>query len=150
MVKSSPKWGEPTGGSLANDPLEPTWTAKPVLQKDTGNSQILGITITVVFFAMYEWWRWYFQTPPQPLSVTAAALLAVGYSMYKFTTIRKRFRNLRLGLQGEKAVGQYLERLRGQGYRVFHDIVGDNFNIRHYHDLLSERWPWTQTEPKVV
>ena len=30
-----------------------------------------------------------------------------------------------------KAVGQYLEDLRRQGCRVFHDILGDGFNIDH-------------------
>lgn len=36
-----------------------------------------------------------------------------------------------LGRDGERAVGEYLERLRGKGYAVFHDIVGEGFNIDH-------------------
>ena len=32
---------------------------------------------------------------------------------------------------GEKAVGEFLERFREKGYRVFHDVVGGNFNIDH-------------------
>jgi hypothetical protein len=35
------------------------------------------------------------------------------------------------GREGEKAVGQYLERLRARGYQVLHDIPGENFNIDH-------------------
>jgi len=45
--------------------------------------------------------------------------------------LRDRFRNLYLGLDGEKAVGQYLERLRSEGCRVYHDIIGKGFNIDH-------------------
>ena len=42
-----------------------------------------------------------------------------------------RLRALKLGRDGEKAVGQFLEKLREQGYRVFHDVVGNGFNIDH-------------------
>jgi hypothetical protein len=42
-----------------------------------------------------------------------------------------RLRALKLGRDGEKAVGQFLEKLREQGYRVFHDLVGDGFNVDH-------------------
>jgi hypothetical protein len=38
---------------------------------------------------------------------------------------------LRLAAEGEKAVGQFLEGLREHGYRVFHDVVGDGFNVDH-------------------
>ncbi|MDE3041335.1 MAG: NERD domain-containing protein [Nitrospirota bacterium] len=40
-------------------------------------------------------------------------------------------RNLRLGREGERVVGQMLEPLREKGYQVFHDIPGDGFNIGH-------------------
>jgi len=85
----------------------------------------------IVLFAGYEWMRSIFALPPQPLWMTACALLAVGYAAYKFVTIRKRFKALKLGLEGEKTVGQYLEELRSQGCRVFHDIEGNGFNIDH-------------------
>jgi hypothetical protein len=40
-------------------------------------------------------------------------------------------RALRQGIEGEKAVGQFLDRLRADGYQVFHDVLGDGFNIDH-------------------
>jgi hypothetical protein len=36
-----------------------------------------------------------------------------------------------LGRDGERAVGRTLERLVADGYHVFHDIVGPNWNIDH-------------------
>jgi hypothetical protein len=87
--------------------------------------------VMVVAFAVYEWIRWLTNTPPQPIPITIFALIFAGYTTYKVITVRKRYRNLRLGLEGEKAVGQYLERLRVQGCSIFHDIIGDNFNIDH-------------------
>ena len=38
---------------------------------------------------------------------------------------------LRQGLDGERVVGQFLERLRGSGFHVFHDVVGAGFNVDH-------------------
>jgi Nuclease-related domain len=42
-----------------------------------------------------------------------------------------RLRALKLGRDGEKAVGQFLDRLRERGYRIFHDVSGGNFNLDH-------------------
>lgn len=35
------------------------------------------------------------------------------------------------GLEGELVVGQFLERLRADGFTVFHDVIGAGFNIDH-------------------
>jgi hypothetical protein len=45
--------------------------------------------------------------------------------------IRGRVRHLRLGRDGERVVGQFLERLRDGGGQVFHDIPGQAFNLDH-------------------
>jgi len=42
-----------------------------------------------------------------------------------------RSRVLKLGRNGERAVGQYLELFRESGCHIFHDIVGDSFNVDH-------------------
>jgi hypothetical protein len=38
---------------------------------------------------------------------------------------------LKMGRDGERCVGQFLERLRASGAQVFHDIPGDGFNLDH-------------------
>jgi hypothetical protein len=38
---------------------------------------------------------------------------------------------LRLGYEGELAVGQELNQLMSSGYRVFHDFPADGFNVDH-------------------
>ena len=45
--------------------------------------------------------------------------------------VRKRIRALRQGRDGEKAVGQLLDALREKGYRIFHDLIGGEFNLDH-------------------
>jgi hypothetical protein len=82
----------------------------------------------------YEWIRWLFDSHPTPFSLaflTVVAGIAVVYSAIKIIGIKRQLRNLRQGMEGEKAVGQYLERLREKGYQVLHDVPGENFNIDH-------------------
>jgi hypothetical protein len=49
----------------------------------------------------------------------------------RISGIRARVRQLKLGRDGERCVGQFLERLRDGGGQVFHDIPGDSFNLDH-------------------
>ena len=84
-----------------------------------------------VLYAVYEWLRWYFQVQPQPKLVSIIALIAVGCLIYKYFGVRRRVKAFRLGEEGEREVGHFLEGLRAKGCQVFHDIVGGKFNIDH-------------------
>ena len=90
-----------------------------------------------VLYAVYEWLRWYFEVPPQPQLVSILALIAVGCCIYKSFSVRRRVKAYRLGEEGEQEVGHFLEGLRATNCQVFHDIVGDGFNIDHL--ILSPR-----------
>jgi hypothetical protein len=79
--------------------------------------------------------------PRQPIAVkralrprllySGAALVAVFYAVYRVRRAIPKLRNLRQAMEGERAVGQFLERLREQGFQVFHDVVGTGFNVDH-------------------
>ncbi len=85
----------------------------------------------MVCLAGYEWWRYYRNPPPSPKTITFLASLFTIFCIYKVRKILKEVKAIRLGRDGERAVGQYLENLREKGHRIFHDIVGDNFNLDH-------------------
>lgn len=89
------------------------------------------LAIGFVFFAAWEWRLKFTKSPPQPELLTFLAVLLIGYSTYQFFSVRRKLRSMKLGLVGEKLVGQFLEDLRRQGCRVFHDIVGKEFNLDH-------------------
>jgi hypothetical protein len=91
----------------------------------------LAVGVMACFLAMNEWWRAYVGSPPQPIAMTIVASVFAGYGAYIFIRHRRSIRSLRLGLEGEKFVGQRLEDLRRQGCQVFHDLVADGFNIDH-------------------
>jgi hypothetical protein len=98
------------------------------------NEEVLPYLATgfmMVCLAGYEWWR-YFKSPyPDPITVTFIALIFILFSMYKVKKITKEVKAIKLGRDGERAVGQYLENLREKGHRIFHDLLGDNFNLDH-------------------
>lgn len=90
--------------------------------------------LIMVFFAVYaamEWYRWYTNPPYAPVQYTIMSILIISFSIFKIIKIKKHVKLLKLGRDGEKAVGQFLELMRESGYKVFHDIVGDKFNIDH-------------------
>ena len=95
------------------------------------------VPIFLLVVALYEWTRWWLEAPPQPVPMTVAALLALAYCVPKTLQIRRRARLLKQGRDGEKVVGEYLERLRETGCVIFHDILADTFNVDHV--VLSEK-----------
>jgi Nuclease-related domain len=63
--------------------------------------------------------------------VAALAIVFLGYMLFKLRGFIKERRNIRLGYEGELTVGQTLNRLMLDGYRVFHDFPAEKFNIDH-------------------
>ncbi len=84
-----------------------------------------------VVLAVLEWYRWLADASPTPIAYTVVALAAVVLTIWKFWRVKPRIAALKLGRDGEKAVGQYLDRLLAAGAEVFHDVPGEGFNIDH-------------------
>lgn len=81
--------------------------------------------------AVFEWFRYFLKLPPMPVLFSALAVGAAAFTFWRYLKLRPQVRRLRQGLEGELAVGQFLERLREQGYQVFHDVIAEGFNIDH-------------------
>lgn len=88
-------------------------------------------SVMCVLYAAIEWGRYFRPTSPSPWLTTVIAALVVSYSALRLYLLRAGIRNLRLGAQGEKAVGQSLEKLRAEGAAVFHDVPAKGFNVDH-------------------
>ena len=91
----------------------------------------LAMAVAFILLAIMEWYRWAIDSPPTPKLFSIIAVFALLYTARKFVIAKKKIRALRLGRDGEKAVGQYLESLRENGAKVFHDIPGEGFNLDH-------------------
>ncbi len=119
---------------LKAKPLKNPGESLDIELKDLLYDEVLPYFILAIFLvvtALNEWLRWFNEWPPSPKTFTAVALMAVLIAAWKFERSKVRIKALKLGRDGEKAVGQYLERLRETGAKVFHDIPGVGFNLDH-------------------
>jgi hypothetical protein len=88
-------------------------------------------TLLFCVFTALEWLRYFGTYPSSPWPVTAISALLMGYTAIRMIRMRPNIRNLKLGMEGEKVVGQSLEELRTNGAIVFHDICAKDFNVDH-------------------
>lgn len=88
---------------------------------------VLGLW-AVTFAEWVGYWR---STPRQPWTFTFFALAATAWLIWRLVKVRARMRQLRLGRDGERVVGQFLDGLREGGARIFHDIPAEGFNLDH-------------------
>lgn len=75
-------------------------------------------------------------TPPSLRGTIAPALFVFSVSVsvwrgQKLFAIARRLWDYRLGFMGERVVGEELNQLLVYGYRVFHDVPFDGFNVDH-------------------
>ncbi len=69
--------------------------------------------------------------PLRPKAFLFLAIVATGVTTIVFGRLWGKFRNLNRGERGELLVAEQLEELRAIGFRCYHDIVLDGFNIDH-------------------
>lgn len=98
---------------------------------DEESMPYFAAAFVAVVLAIYEWYRWYSGAPPQPLAFTLVAIVTVAYATVKIIRTFSTVTRMKLGRDGERVVGQFLDRLREQGCHIYHDILGDKFNIDH-------------------
>ncbi|MGE5258383.1 MAG: nuclease-related domain-containing protein [Hyphomicrobiales bacterium] len=70
-------------------------------------------------------------TQAEAVMMGVILLCFVIYNSYKLAGLLRKRRLLRLGYDGEVAVGQELSQLMREGYHVFHDFPAGQFNIGH-------------------
>lgn len=116
-----------------------------------------ALFLIVLPLLMYSIWITEVHFMHVEMSSAVTAGLAV-ITLVAFTTIivhlhrlLRRRRELSLGLDGEIAIGQALDRLASNGCRVFHDVPGDRFNIDHVVVAAGGVYAVeTKTRPKPV
>ncbi len=93
------------------------------------------IIIIPLFFISIHLSDSYISGTPETISRyiinSLATIGMMGYFVYKLFNILKEIENKRLGYDAERATGQELNKLLSLGYKVFHDIPGNKFNIDH-------------------
>ena len=112
--------------------------------RDVILDEVLGKGLYILFafnFMVMEWYRSYADAPPSPIAFTILFIIVCIYATPKMIKGVFKLKRLKLGRDGEKAVGQYLDLLRSEGFEILHDVVGGNFNIDHI--IISEHGIYT-------
>lgn len=93
---------------------------------------VIFVLISVaIAWPTYEWFRWLTKAPVTPWLATVLAMFAFVYAFVRLASVRRKLEILKLGMEGERAVAEELDRLKNTGAIVFHDIVASSFNIDH-------------------
>ncbi len=96
-----------------------------------GETEYLVYITLFTSLIVYEWIRYIWLIPPQPVPMTIIGVSAIIFYAFRVKKDNIKIEKLRLGRDGERIVGQYLEELRADGCSIFHDILGKGFNIDH-------------------
>lgn len=98
---------------------------------DTVTALWILVPLLLWAIAALEWWAKANDIGRKPWAFAAAAAIMTAIGARRIYRARVRVKALKLGLAGERAVGQFLEGLRVGGARILHDIQGDDFNVDH-------------------
>jgi len=103
------------------------------IQRIAGTDTAVWIWLPIQLWGIagLEWWAETNDIGRQPWWYAALALIVTVIGVRRIYQARIRVKALRLGLAGERVVGQFLEGLRIGGARILHDIQGDGFNVDH-------------------
>jgi hypothetical protein len=90
------------------------------------------VAVMVSIIAGLEWFRSLTAAPYQPIAMTIVAIGIAVFAGWRLYRVLQELPNLKLGLKGERFVGQYLQAaLFPRHYFVIHDICIDDFNVDH-------------------
>lgn len=125
MPKQSPLKGKPlrNPGQGLDEELQRLWEDRA--------APYYWLPVMFIFLAGLEWFAYLEHLPRQPIAYTIAAVVFTVFGGFRLWQVRKQSQRLKLGRDGERAVGQFLERLRIDGARIFHDVPADGFNLDH-------------------
>jgi nuclease-like protein len=91
----------------------------------------LFATGCVLLLAFMEWFGYLTHSGRHPWAFTVLAVVTLAYVAPRIWRLKKKLKELKLGRDGEKIVGEQLECMREQGAQVFHDVPGEGFNLDH-------------------
>lgn len=94
---------------------------------------LLWIIMAVCFiiWAGLEWLCYFMQVGRSPIIFSFCAGIITVIAFVKIRKAWTEIQQLKLGIEGERFVGQFLDSLQADGYKAIHDIVEDGYNIDH-------------------
>jgi hypothetical protein len=104
------------------------------INREVGFNATLTVTAPLAFLACYGSYLYFYTREFDRILVTISGGIGAAITIYylaKTLKLIKKRRVIRLGYEGEIAVGQELNQLMLEGHYVYHDFPADQFNIDH-------------------
>ncbi len=146
-----------TGSPLKDRPLRnPGQSLDEALDRIAETKLQPYVLFPAIFWllALVEWIGERLRMPRSPGVYALAGIVLSAWSARRLWQLRRLIGDVKLGRDGERAVGQFLEGLRAAGARVFHDVPANGFNIDHVvigeHGVFAvETKTWSKLRPKA-
>lgn len=113
-----------------NNPGESLEKRRNALLEENVAYPLLSATIAIAFTGV-AWWNYHHPIIATHILLLVMTIFLLSQAIWKIWRVWPELAQIKQGVEGEKAVGQYLERLRERGYQVFHDLQGKDFNVDH-------------------
>jgi hypothetical protein len=91
----------------------------------------LSVAVAFLVFAGLEWCRYYGPYQAEPVAYSLLATIVLIYAGVRMLRLWPRLRDLKAARDAENAVEQFLDAVRQRGYRIFHHVFGQGFNLDH-------------------
>jgi hypothetical protein len=119
---------------LKDPPLRnPGQSLEEEIQRVISDQALIPLVLIAALWAiaLIEWLATWQDLPRRPWPLTLVAAVGTALLWIWIARLRRKVKALKLGRDGERAVGQFLEGLREAGARIFHDIPAEKFNLDH-------------------
>ncbi len=90
----------------------------------------LLITLLMIVLTGWEWWSYFNPRTPNPWVFSTVAIAVAIWASWRARATIGKVKQLKLGRDGERVVGQFLERFRSDSF-LFHDVPNGDANIDH-------------------
>ncbi len=90
----------------------------------TAWADVLSLPLCLTVLALYEWWRWLFSIPSNPLLLTVVAAVAIHASRRRRKAYKAELKQLQLNRPAQPTLHDVIELLGIAGRRILQDLRG--------------------------
>ena len=118
-------------------PGQPVEERLRLLRYQWADSLVLPTCLVVV--ALYEWWRWLFSIPPNPLLLTIVAAVALTQTWRRRKMYKAELNNLQLDREAACRARQVIEFLSSKAHHLCHGLV-DRISMQTIFLSIQREW----------
>ena len=104
------------------------------INQEIGIILLYLLSVPLFIYAAYMTQLYFGQKEISAVGIAIVAILCItfmAYFLYKLVTFIRKKRTIRTAYDSQVAVAQELNQLMRDGYHVYHNVPGDNFDIDH-------------------